>query len=110
MTRAIEFTGPDKVPHQKRDYWFLIRIVDRCHTSGMHCGMHSCGDLEPLVPLTIETGLDFLQLDSPDICGLVAWPYSEPAVIEVGEAAAQLERDLFEKLGNYPIQSSTLRV
>ena len=44
VTRAIEFKGPDKVPHQKRDYWFLIRIVDRCHESGMHCGMHSCGD------------------------------------------------------------------
>ena len=133
------------------------RIVDRCHESGMHCGMHSCGDLKPLVPLMIETGLDFLQLDSPDMCGvdwlsenaagkvclwcsvdiqtvyptndpekieryvkdlilklgdhnggLVAWPYSEPAAIEVGEAAAQLERDLFEKLGNYPIEISVL--
>ncbi len=42
--------------------------------------------------------------------GLVAWPYSEPAVIEVSEAAAQLERDLFERLGNYPIESSALRV
>jgi len=26
VTRAIEFTGPDKVPHQKRDYWFLIHV------------------------------------------------------------------------------------
>jgi uroporphyrinogen-III decarboxylase len=134
------------------------RIVDRCHECGMHCGMHSCGDLKPLVPLMIETGLDYLQLDSPDMCGvdwlsenaagkvclwcsvdiqtvyptndpekieryvedlilklgnhnggLVAWPYSEPAVIEVGEAAVQLERDLFEKLGNYPIAISALR-
>lgn len=133
------------------------RIVDRCHESGMHCGMHSCGDLKPLVPLMIETGLDFLQLDSPDMCGvdwlnenaagriclwcsvdiqnvyptndpekieryvkdlilklgdhnggLVAWPYFEPAVIEVGEAAVQLERDLFEELGNYPLDRAAL--
>jgi hypothetical protein len=41
--------------------------------------------------------------------GLVAWPYSDPAVIEVGEAAAELERDLFEQLGGYPIQISALR-
>ena len=26
VTRAIEFTGPDKVPHQKRDFWFLIHV------------------------------------------------------------------------------------
>jgi hypothetical protein len=134
------------------------RIVERCHESGMHCGMHSCGDLKPLVPLMIETGLDFLQLDSPDMCGvdwlsenaagkiclwcsvdiqnvyptndpekieryvkdlilklgdhdggLVAWPYSEPRVIGVGEAAVQLERDLFETLGNYPIDGAALK-
>jgi hypothetical protein len=134
------------------------RIVDRCHELGMHCGMHSCGDLKPLVPLMIEAGLDFLQLDSPDMCGLdwlsenaagriglwcsvdiqnvyptndpakiehyvkdlilklgdrdgglVAWPYSDPAVIGVGEAAARLERDLFEKLGSYPLDIGALR-
>jgi hypothetical protein len=134
------------------------RIADRCHESGMHCGMHSCGDLKPLVPLMIETGLDFLQLDSPNMCGvdwlsenaagrlclwcsvdiqtvyptndpekieryvkdlilklgdrdggLVAWPYIEPAVIGVGEATVQLEMDLFERLGSYPIDRAALR-
>ena len=46
------------------------RITDRCHELDMHCGMHSCGDLKPLVPHMIESGLDFLELDSPDMCGI----------------------------------------
>jgi hypothetical protein len=41
--------------------------------------------------------------------GLVAWPYDEPAVIEVSEVTVQLERDLFERLGNYPIDRAALR-
>jgi hypothetical protein len=39
----------------------------------------------------------------------VAWPYFEAGVIEVGEAAVQLEGDLFKKLGNYPIDRAALR-
>jgi len=41
--------------------------------------------------------------------GLVAWSYFEAAVIEVSEAAVRLERDLFEKLGSYPIDRAALR-
>ncbi len=46
------------------------RITERCHELGMHCGIHSCGNIRPLVPHIIESGFDFLQLDSPDLCGL----------------------------------------
>jgi hypothetical protein len=46
------------------------RVTARCHGLGMHCGMHSCGDIKALLPLMIESGLDFIQLDSPDMCGL----------------------------------------
>ncbi|MFO8056632.1 MAG: uroporphyrinogen decarboxylase family protein [bacterium] len=46
------------------------RISDHCHKLGMHCGLHSCGDIRALVPLMIESGLDFLQLDSPNMCGI----------------------------------------
>lgn len=46
------------------------RITGRCHELGIHCGIHSCGNIRPIVPLIIEAGFDFLQLDSPDLCGL----------------------------------------
>ena len=46
------------------------KITGRCHDLGMHCGIHSCGNIRPLVPLLIEAGFDFLQLDSPDLCGI----------------------------------------
>jgi hypothetical protein len=146
-------------PRHFEEFFFSCyeRIADRCHELGMHCGMHSCGDLKPLVPLLIDAGLDFLQLDSPDMCGvewlaenaagdiclwcsvdiqnvyptndpdkieryvkdlilkladhrggLVAWPYFEPAAIEVEDAAVRLERELFERLGDYPIDRAAL--
>jgi uroporphyrinogen decarboxylase len=134
------------------------RIADRCHELGMHCGMHSCGDLKKLTPLLIAAGLDFLELDSPDMCGvdwlaenaagkiclwcsvdiqnvyptndpaiiaryikdliwklgghnggLVAWPYAEPWVIEVGWQTARLERKLFEQYGGYPLDLKELK-
>jgi len=56
------------------DGYYLLddyrRITGRCHKLGIHCGIHSCGNIRPLVPLIIEAGFDFLQLDSPDLCGL----------------------------------------
>lgn len=133
------------------------RVTDHCHRLGMHCGMHSCGDLKSLVPLLIESGLDFLELDSPNMCGvdwlgknaagkiclfcsvdiqevypsndpgkieryvkdlilklgdhrggLVAWPYSEPWVIEVNIHSARLEERLFAQYGQYPLDLAAL--
>ena len=46
------------------------KIIDRCHALGVHCGIHSCGNIRPLVPLIIEAGFDFLELNSPSMCGL----------------------------------------
>jgi len=46
------------------------RIADRCHELGMQVGIHSCGCIRPLVPGLIEAGMDFLQLDSPLMCGI----------------------------------------
>ncbi len=46
------------------------RLAGRCHQLGMHLGMHSCGAYRELVGHMIEAGLDFLQLDSPNMNGL----------------------------------------
>ncbi len=46
------------------------RIVDRCHELGMDCGIHSCGNIRLIIPSLIEIGFDFLQLDSPNMCGI----------------------------------------
>lgn len=91
------------------------RITARCHEQGMHCGMHSCGNIRDLVPLLIESGLDFLQIDSPDMCG-VDWlaenaagkiclacsvdiqnvfPTNNPSLIE------GYVKDMIKKLGNH---------
>ncbi len=90
------------------------RITDHCHELGMHCGLHSCGDIKALVPLMIESGLDFLQLDSPDMCGIDwlsenaagricifasvdiqnVYPTNDPQKIEI------YVRELVEKIGS----------
>jgi len=91
------------------------RITARCHEQGMHCGMHSCGNISALVPLLIGSGLDFLQIDSPDMCG-VDWlsenaagkiclacsvdiqnvfPTNNPVLIE------SYIKDMIKKLGNH---------
>lgn len=91
------------------------RITARCHEQGLHCGMHSCGNIRALVPLLIESGLGFLQLDSPDMCG-VDWlsenaagkiclacsvdiqnvfPTNNPVLIE------SYIKDMIKKLGNH---------
>ncbi len=46
------------------------KIPGTCHEPGIHCGIHSRGNIRPLVPIMIECGFDFLQLDSPSMCGL----------------------------------------
>ena len=46
------------------------KITEYCHHLGMDCGIHSCGNIRLIVPSLIEAGFDFLQLDSPNMCGL----------------------------------------
>jgi len=64
--------GPFISPRHFEEFFLPCyrRIADRCHELKMHCGLHSCGDIRKLVPLMIEAGLDFIQLDSPDMCGI----------------------------------------
>jgi hypothetical protein len=59
-------------PHHFREFFMpgYRMIIDRCHDLGIHCGIHSCGNIRPLVPLIIEAGFDFLELNSPSMCGL----------------------------------------
>jgi uroporphyrinogen decarboxylase len=45
-------------------------IAHRCHRYGMNCGIHSCGQIRHIVPLLIEAGMEFLQLDSPCMTGI----------------------------------------
>ena len=46
------------------------RVTEHCHELDLHCGIHCCGDIKMLIPLMMEAGLDFLQLDSPNMCGV----------------------------------------
>lgn len=59
-------------PKHFRDFFMPCyqKISEKCHEYGMHCGLHSCGNIRPLIPHMIEAGFDFLQLDSPNMCGL----------------------------------------
>ncbi len=45
-------------------------VVHRCHQHGMHCGIHSCGQIRHIIPLLIEAGMDFIELDSPCMTGI----------------------------------------
>lgn len=37
---------------------YVKRVVEFCHRRGMYFEFHSCGKIEPLVPLMIEAGMD----------------------------------------------------
>jgi hypothetical protein len=37
---------------------YLKRVVDACHRNGLLFQMHSCGKIEPLVPVFVEAGID----------------------------------------------------
>ena len=46
------------------------RLAEYCHQLGMHYGIHSCGNLQSLLPNFLAGGFDLLQLDSPLMTGL----------------------------------------
>ncbi len=52
---------------------FYPRFVKLCrlaHDSGIKIFMHSCGQIEAIVPGLIEAGIDLLQFDQPDLHGI----------------------------------------
>ena len=46
------------------------RIFDACHEAGWHVWLHSCGQMEELIPSFIETGVDVFNLLQPRVFGI----------------------------------------
>ncbi len=44
-------------------------IIEHAHRLGCEVHLHSCGNIDSLIPLLIEWGLDALELDSPRMTG-----------------------------------------
>ncbi len=58
-TQASTFFSPDLfdeffVPYYKR-------VIDKCHALGIHFWLHSCGNIEAIIPRLIELGVDVLH-------------------------------------------------
>ena len=52
---------------------FLPRFKRLCavaHSTGVRVFMHSCGQIEPIVPWLIDAGVDLFQFDQPELHGL----------------------------------------
>jgi len=45
------------------------RIIDTAHELGCEMHLHSCGKIDPLMPLFIDWGLDAFEFDSPRMIG-----------------------------------------
>ena len=56
-------------PKLWRDEFFprFARLCDVAHACGIKVFMHSCGQIEGIVPGLIEAGIDLLQFDQPDL-------------------------------------------
>jgi uroporphyrinogen decarboxylase len=56
-------------PRLWRDEFFprFARLCDVAHACGIKVFMHSCGQIEGIVPGLIESGIDLLQFDQPDL-------------------------------------------
>jgi uroporphyrinogen decarboxylase len=48
----------------------FCRLCNVAHTAGIKVFMHSCGQIEPIVPGLIDAGIDLLQFDQPDLHGI----------------------------------------
>lgn len=46
------------------------KLCGMAHEAGMRVFMHSCGQIEGIVPGLIEAGIDVLQFDQPDLHGI----------------------------------------
>lgn len=58
-TQASTFFSPDLfdeffAPYDKR-------VIDKAHFLGMHFWLHSCGNIEKLIPKLIDVGVDVLH-------------------------------------------------
>jgi uroporphyrinogen decarboxylase len=56
-------------PRLWREEFFprFVRLCDVAHASGVKVFMHSCGQIQGIVPGLIEAGIDLLQFDQPDL-------------------------------------------
>ncbi len=59
-------------PRLWRDEFFprTQRLCALAHGRGLKVFMHSCGQIEAIVPGLIEAGIDLLQFDQPDLHGI----------------------------------------
>jgi uroporphyrinogen decarboxylase len=67
-------SGPVVSPRVYRQYiypWYA-RTVERCHQAGIPVGLHSDGNLSPLLPDLIECGFDGLHPFEPPLNDIVA--------------------------------------
>ena len=58
------------------DLWYRMffprfkRLCAIAHENNLKVFMHSCGQIEPIVPGLIKAGIDLLQFDQPDLHGI----------------------------------------
>ncbi|MCP4603267.1 MAG: hypothetical protein GY847_22590 [Proteobacteria bacterium] len=45
------------------------KIIDAVHDMGCELHLHSCGKIDPLIPVFLDWGLDALELDAPRMIG-----------------------------------------
>ena len=59
-------------PHLWREEFFprFARLCGTAHGLGVRVFMHSCGQIEAIVPGLMKAGIDLLQFDQPDLHGL----------------------------------------
>ena len=55
--RRLEQNGKNKLAEGKKDS-LLKRFIDHIHSKGLFFELHSCGQVESLVPVMIECGVD----------------------------------------------------
>lgn len=59
-------------PRMWREEFFprFVRLCGLAHELGLFVFMHSCGQIEEIVPGLMEAGVDALQFDQPDLHGI----------------------------------------
>lgn len=56
---------------QFRDFYKPVykKIIDHCHSKGVHFHWHSCGDIITLIPEMVDINVDVVQMDQPRLMG-----------------------------------------
>lgn len=67
-------SGPIISPQAYRRFIFpwYVRMVERCHQAGLPVGLHSDGDLNPLLPDLVACGFDCIHPFEPPLNDIVA--------------------------------------